>query len=51
MTGVQFALVVMTAASIATGVALHRQGAIGTGGLALATIAALTIATFLYVTQ
>ncbi|MGQ9366681.1 hypothetical protein [Azospirillum sp. ST 5-10] len=51
MTGVQFALLLMTGAAVATGVALHRQGALGTAGLVLATLAALAIAGVLYVSQ
>ncbi|WP_156927160.1 hypothetical protein [Azospirillum halopraeferens] len=51
MTVVQFALLASTAAGIATGIALHRSGAIGTGGLATATAAAVVIAAFLYSAQ
>lgn len=44
MTQVHAVLLVMTAACIATGVALHRQKALGTGGLLLVTLVALVIA-------
>lgn len=51
MTQVQIVLLVMTAACIATGVALHRQHALGTGGLVLATLTALAIAGAMFFTQ
>lgn len=51
MTQVQFVLLLMTAACIATGVALHRQRALSTGGLVLATLTALAIAAAMYFGQ
>lgn len=51
MTEVQAVLLLMTAACIATGVALHRNGALSAGGLAAAVAAALVIGGVMFLTQ